>query len=188
MEDDVLEVLPELPAVTPEPTPAAAPDPAPADSANDTPPANPVNTGVPETSQDYSDDQKEEDLDEIQDDLDEINEILEEMEQQDGEVNNESETGEEEQEKGSITNITVIHPPVQQITYQADVEAIYHSLIENDESDPVPVLVTESLIEKDPGIMDKRLEDYSVTEALLLLILITLWLRMIFDYFGRRRS
>ena len=90
---------------------------------------------------------------------------------------------------GSTTNITIIRPPAQ-ITYNTsvDTEATYHATIENETGSPVPVLVTETLIEPDPGIMEKKLEDYTVTEALLLLILITLWLRIIFDYFGRRRS
>lgn len=99
----------------------------------------------------------------------------------------ESET--EEDGDGSTTNITIIRPPAQ-ITYNtsADTEATYHVTVENETDAPVPVLVTETLIEPDPGIMEKKLEDYTVTEALLLLILITLWLRIIFDYFGRRRT
>ncbi len=80
----------------------------------------------------------------------------------------------------SASNVTVI--------FQADTDATYNAVVVNPENEPVPVLVTGSLIEKEPGIMDKRLEDYSVAEALLLLILVSLWLRMLFDYLGRRKT
>ncbi len=100
------------------------------------------------------------------------------------------EPGTEEDGDGNTTNnITIIRPPAQ-ITYNTsvDTEATYHVTVENETGSPVPVLVTETLVEDPPGIMEKKLEDYTVTEALLLLILITLWLRIIFDYFGRRRT
>lgn len=175
MEDEIL-------GQTPEDVPAAAPDPSPAGT-NNMESETPVDTGLPETPQDHYDGQNGEN-----------HENNSETSSSDDEENESSDQGsEEDKEEGDgsgVTNVTVIHPPARQIfyNYNVDVDAIYRSLIENDESSPVPVLVTGSLIEKDPGIMDKRLEDYSVTEALLLLILITLWLRMVFDYLGRRRS
>lgn len=174
MEDEILESTPELPA--------AAPDPSPAET-NNMESETPVDTGLPGTPQDHLDDQNGEN-----------HENNSETSSSDDEENESSDQGSEEDKEESdgngVTNVTVIHPPARQIfyNYNADVDATYHSLIENDESSPVPVLVTGSLIEKDPGIMDKRLEDYTVMEALLLLILITLWLRMVFDYLGRRRS
>ncbi len=89
-------------------------------------------------------------------------------------------------EQGGETNITIVRPPAQ-ITYQyqIDEDTTYHVDIQNDTTSPVPVLVTETLIEKEPGIMDKRLEDYTVTEGLLLLILLVLALRFVVDL-GRR--
>lgn len=128
--------------------------------------------GLPETSQDQEDDQKDETL--------EKNGVDDELENTgDGEHPEDGEAAEPSQ-----------------IVFQIDPDAQYHAVIENAEDDPVPVtvmqedpfpvIITETLIEKDPGIMEKRLEDYTVTEALLLMILITLWLRMLFDYFGRR--
>ncbi len=96
------------------------------------------------------------------------------------------ETGEDE--NGSITNITIVRPPAQ-IAYNmtADTDATYHVTVENEPDAPVPVVIAETLVEteREPGIMEKRLEDYSVTEGLLLCILIVLILRMILDY-GRR--
>ncbi len=94
------------------------------------------------------------------------------------------ETGDGEESGG--TNITIVRPPAQ-ITYQyqIDEDTTYHVDIQNDTTSPVPVLVTETLIEKEPGIMDKRLEDYTVTEGLLLLILLVLALRFVVDL-GRR--
>lgn len=81
------------------------------------------------------------------------------------------------------------------IVYQIDPDAQYHTLIDNSgddpvpvtvmQEDPVPVVIAETLIEKEPGIMEKRLEDYTVTEGLLLLILIALVLNLVFNY-GRR--
>lgn len=174
-----------------EPTPEAVPDmpgqsdPSPADSANDTPPANSVNTGLSELSGDPVNEEKDETLEEISsnDDLD--TSVTE------GEISgDEQEPGDDEEpgDDSSVTNVTVIHPPAQQIIYQLDDDATYHTIIDNDEVHPVPVLVMESLIEKDCGVMEKRLEDYTVTEAMLLLIWITLLLRMVFDYLGRRKS
>lgn len=102
----------------------------------------------------------------------------------DTETGEETDTGEEGD--GTVTNVTIVRPPVQ-ITYQADTEASYHVIVENEPDMPVPVVITETLAETEhePGIMEKRLEDYTVTEGLLLCILIVLILRMIFDY-GRR--
>ena len=197
MEDEILE-----------PMPAAAPDPTPADPANDTHPANPVTTGLPELPQDHLDDQKDENSEQIpshedpfedesdptptetNNDMESANPVNTGLPEipQDQEDDQNDENLEENEDDNSVTNVTVIHPPAQQITYQMDDEAIYHMIIDNGEAHPVPVLVTESLIEKDPGIMEKRLEDYTVTEAMLLLIWITLLLRMIFDYLGRRKS
>lgn len=102
----------------------------------------------------------------------------------DMETGEETDTGEEGD--GTVTNVTIVRPPVQ-ITYQADTEASYHVTVENEPDMPVPVVITETLVETEhePGIMEKRLEDYTVTEGLLLCILLVLILRMIFDY-GRR--
>ncbi|MDE5818841.1 MAG: hypothetical protein K2N41_04115 [Lachnospiraceae bacterium] len=190
MEDEILE-----------PTPETAPDmpgqsdPSPAETNNDTESANLVNTGLPELSGDPVNEEKDETLEEIspQDDaavspeptpgVDDQEQIGEDQ------TDEETDTGEdvEAEDDGGTTNITIIRPPVQ-ITYQADEDATYHTIIDNAETDPVPVVVVETLIEKELGIMDKRLEDYTVTEGLLLFILLTLWLRMIFDYSGRRKS
>lgn len=84
---------------------------------------------------------------------------------------------------GNVTNVTIVRPPMQQITYYADEDAEYHVTVENDEDAPVPVIIVESV--KEPGIMEKRFEDYTVTEGLLLCILIVLLLYIVLDY-GRR--
>ena len=145
-------------------------------------PESPENTGVPENGNDVNVPDIENNASKSDAEPGTENEIQQDEDQESG-------TGEDGD--GSTTNITIIRPPAQ-ITYNtsADPEATYHTMIENGTDSPVPVLVTETLIEADPvpGIMEKKLEDYTVTEALLLLILITLWLRIIFDYFGRRRS
>lgn len=146
-------------------------DPLPVKAENNNEPANPVNTGLPETSQDQEDDQKDKTLEKnTEDDLEN--------------------TG----DGASLEGGEAAEPSL--IVYQIDPDAQYHAVIDNSEDDPVPVsvmqedpfpvIVTETLIEKEPGIMEKHLEDYTVTEALLLMILITLWLRILFDYFGRR--
>lgn len=98
------------------------------------------------------------------------------------------ETGQEGAEDGETEGSA-------QIVYQIDPDAQYHAVIDNTGDDPVPVtvtqeepvpvVITETLIEKEPGIMEKRLEDYTVTEGLLLLILIVLVLNLAFNY-GRR--
>lgn len=185
-ENEILESSPELPAAEGDPDMPGQSDPSPANPANDTPPANPVNTGLSGTPQDQENEKKDETIEEIPQENDEISSGISDQEQVEGDPDpgDEQETGDD----SSVTNVTVIHPPTQQIIYQMDEETVYHMIIDNGEVHPVPVLVTGSLIEKDPGIMDKRLEDYTVTEAMLLLIWITLLIRMIFDYFGRRRS
>lgn len=145
---------------------APVPDPLPETPGQNEEPENPINTGLSGDTPDPENEKKENLTDE--------NEIQS--------ADEESDTGE-----GNVTNITIVRPPVQ-ITYQADGDTTYHVDVENSTADPVPVLVTESLIGTEPelGIMEKKLADYTATEGLLLLILLTLWLRMLFDYLGRR--
>lgn len=186
MEEEQLQPTPEA---TPEPTPDPVPDnvgqtdPAPAETDDDAFSENLANTGLPEPTPDPENNFNDENAEE--------NVKVEDQEQTGYDDQTDGETDTEEEGGGSTTNITIIRPPAQ-ITYNTntDPEATYHATIENETDSPVPVLVTETLIEPDPvpGIMEKKLEDYTVTEALLLLILLTLWLRMIFDYFGRRRT
>lgn len=181
MEEEQLQSTPEL---TSEPVPdnVGQPDPAPAETDDNAPAENPVNTGLPEPTPEPGIDSNYENLEKNDADGEAEDQTVSDS---DGETDN----GEEMEGDGSVTNITIVRPPAQ-IMYNtsADTEATYHVTVENGAAAPVPVLVTETLIEPSPGIMDKKLEDYSVTEALLLLILLTLWLRMIFDYFGRRKS
>lgn len=121
-------------------------------------------------------------------------------EETEGETDGETdeETGQEGAEEGETGGSA-------QIVYQIDPDAQYHAVIDNTpeesvpvtvlqeepvpvtvlQEEPVPVVIAETLIEKDPGIMEKRLEDYTVTEGLLLLILIVLVLNLVFNY-GRR--
>lgn len=173
-----------------EPVPDQDPDLPPADPADEAQPGSPVNTGVPDIPPEPNG--TEEEPAEGTPPQDEASPSGAGEEQTDGErgagEDGETEPGaDEETGGGSITHVTVIHPPSQQVIYYADEESEYHVTVDNAEDSPVPVAIMETRVEtvKEPGIMEKRLEDYTVTEGLLLLILSVLVIRMLFDY-GRR--